>query len=151
MRIALLLALILSSGLSSMSALAAQDYYKWTDEEGVTHYSARRPHDQPAETISVTTGRRVERPANGEDTGGRGSNSGQNRNRQAGANGTAGSDQDQVLKDPDRCEAARSNLEVLRNNARVRMQTEDGEIQYLSEEEKAQKVQEFEQAAAESC
>lgn len=142
MRTAMLLIFILAAGLTSVTALAAKDYYKWTDEEGVTHYSARKPYDRESESISIKTGEPSAVPANSAR------NTEQARGTTSESNETA---EEQRLADPERCEAARSNLEVLRNNAKVRMKDENGEIHYLNEEEKAERMQEFQQAVDESC
>jgi cytosine/adenosine deaminase-related metal-dependent hydrolase len=141
MRMVLILSAVLFTGIPV--AQAAKDYYKWTDENGVTHYSARKPHDQTAEVISIRTGQRVVNPS---------STNAEQGTAAKPAPGVAGNGAStENLKDPERCENARTNLETLRNNARVRMQNEDGEIYYLSEEEKAEKTAQFEKAVAESC
>lgn len=140
MRTAMLLSVILLAGLTSVPATAAKDYYKWTDDEGVTHYSARRPHDKDAEVIRVSTGERVSVPASSSSAAS-GANSGSTQTSSTAEN----------MKDPERCEAARENLDVLRNNAKVRMRDENGDIHYLSEDEKAEKSREFQQAIDEAC
>lgn len=139
MRTVLILSAVLLVGMSA--AHAARDYYKWTDESGVTHYSARKPHNREAEVISVRTGQPV---ATTPASTPRNSTSQDPRTASTGETDTS-------LKDPERCETARNNLETLRNNAKVRMKDESGEIHYLSEEEKAEKIREFEEAARESC
>jgi hypothetical protein len=141
MRMVLILAAVLFTGIPL--AQAAQDYYKWTDENGVTHYSARKPHNQAAEVISIKTGQRVAVPAPSQRSTSTGPSTETARQSSGGSGGN--------LKDPERCKNAQDNLETMRSNARVRMREENGEIRYLSEEEKAQKIQEFEKAMAESC
>ncbi|MCW8196114.1 DUF4124 domain-containing protein [Proteobacteria bacterium 005FR1] len=140
MRMVLILSAILAAGMPL--ANAATNYYKWTDEKGVTHYSARKPHDREAEVIRVSSGQTVPAAAESKSQSAA-------KTVQAPRGGSTGPADN--LKDPERCETARNNLETLRANARVRMKGEDGEIRYLSEEEKAEKTQEFEQAVAESC
>lgn len=48
--VAILATLFISSNIAT-----ASEFYKWTDEKGVTHYSERKPVDQQAETISTKT------------------------------------------------------------------------------------------------
>lgn len=142
-RSTIFLTAILAAGLISVAAVAAEDYYKWTDDEGVTHYSARKPHNREAEAISIRTGERSTVPT--------GSSSGEKQPSQRPA-ATENTETDNTkLVDPERCKVARSNLDVLRNNAKVRMKDENGEIHYLNEEEKAEKAREFQQAIDESC
>jgi hypothetical protein len=140
MRMVLILSAILVAGMPL--ANAATNYYKWTDENGVTHYSARKPHDREAEVIRVRSGQPIP-TAPAASASDRAPSAPQARND---SNAVTAN-----LKDPERCETARDNLETLRTNARVRMKSEDGEIRYLSEEEKAEKTREFEKAVAESC
>lgn len=147
MRRAMLLTAMIAIGFSSVPAGAARDYYKWTDDEGVTHYSARPPHNRVAEVVSVTTGERTAVPASGSDSsqGSSASTPDTESDTQTAATDPA------KLKDPERCQNARDNLEVLSNNAKVRMRNESGDIHYLTEEEKAEKSREFQKAIDESC
>lgn len=145
MRRAMLLTAMLAIGFSSAPAGAAKDYYKWVDEDGVTHYSARPPYNRPSEIVSVTTGERSSVPAASATQNGSSSADGS-----ASETRTAATESEKI-KDPLRCENARSNLEVLQNNAKVRMKDEEGNIHYLTQEEKAEKIRESQQAVEESC
>ena len=132
----------LSLGFVTSPVMAAKSYYKWVDENGVTHYTARKPYDKDAEAISVSTGQ--PRDADGqpirledEATG-------------PGGQQSAASDPD-ANKDPERCKIAQSNLKVINENARIREKTDDGSFRFLSEEEKATRKKAAEQAISESC
>lgn len=45
--------LMLAVGLLLLQPLAAQQYYKWVDEEGVTHYSAEEPKGKDASKVEA--------------------------------------------------------------------------------------------------
>jgi hypothetical protein len=136
----LLLALI--TGLISSSAFAAKNYYRWVDENGVTHYTARKPYNVDSEAISVTSG--LPRDESGQQIQLEDEEPSAENESQA----TAASADN---KDPERCEVAKSNLKILNESARVREKDPDGNFRYLSEEEKNERKKIAEQAIAESC
>ncbi|MNZ33683.1 hypothetical protein D3C78_510360 [compost metagenome] len=49
------------------------------------------------------------------------------------------------------CAGLRTNLSQLKNNPRVRVQEEDGEMRRLPEEERQQRITQTEQAIRENC
>ena len=140
-----ILTTVIIAGLISVPAYAAKNYYKWTDANGVTHYSARKPTDANAEVISVSTG--LPRDDNGqpvqvEDEGQGTAAEGQTQTAQAAAVDN---------KDPERCEAAKNNLKIINENARIRERAEDGSTRYLTPEEIEERKQRAEKIIEESC
>ena len=142
------LALLLATSLLSLPALAAKTFYKWVDDEGVTHYSERKPMGTDAEAVSVSIGRSD--PVTNAQTNVQGA--------QGNADGqtAAGSNTEEVdpeaLKDPERCNIARKNLETMQNNNRIRMKDPaTGEYRFLSQQEKEQQMAESQKAIDESC
>lgn len=139
------LAICLGLGMLSSPTMAAKSYYKWVDENGVTHYSARKPHDKESEAISVTTGLSrddSDQPSPAENSA------------QADAASTSedpAAEDPEANKDPERCEIAKSNLKILNESARIREATEDGSFRYLSDDEKGQRKETAQQAITESC
>ena len=133
----------LLAGLISTSAYAAKNYYKWVDAEGVTHYSARKPLDVDSQIISVSTG--LPRDDNGQPVQIDDEPNAGNPQAQA----TAAVEED--LKDPERCEAAQSNLKIINENARIRERLEDGTLRYLSQEEINDRKARAQKAIDESC
>lgn len=133
----------LLTGLLAAVPAGAKTFYKWVDENGATHYSERKPHDQQAEAVSIRGGRTTstETPA---DT------AGEEAEEEAAPQAQAQA-QPASRKDPDRCQRARQNIQTLNNNARVRVQDDNGEYRYLSEEEKQQQMADSQQIASESC
>lgn len=141
MRSGMFLVTILSIALLSSPSLAA-NYFKWTDENGVTHYSARKPVGHEAEVVRISAaGRSAQQEESQQST------------QPAGAQtaGASRATESSAHKDEERCNWARTTLETLRNNHRVRVQEDNGELRYLTEEEKAEQHLEAEKAVEEAC
>jgi hypothetical protein len=124
--------------LASSPAFSAPDkVYKWTDEKGQVHYSERPPLGTQTEVIKPQTGH--SEPVN-YDTG---TDKAKEEKKVASAKAS--------LKDPERCEVARQNLEKLKTYVRIRIKDENGEYRYLTPEELTQKTNEATTAIKESC
>jgi len=139
------LAIALISIVGVPSSMAAKNYYKWTDDDGVTHYSAQKPHNKESEKISVSTGLPTATSTDG---------------NKIEAKTTASKPAPAIpekkreyvqTKDPERCTAATERLKTLTDYARVRVIDENGEARILSKEEKAEKTAEAEKAIEEDC
>jgi hypothetical protein len=112
--------------LSAGNALAAKDkVYTWTDEKGVVHYGERPPKDSQATLIKTRTGHSEPTPVAATPA--------QN------TTGTTAPTTNTNTKDidPERCNTARKNLELLNTVARIRVAGEDGNMRTLTEEDKA--------------
>jgi hypothetical protein len=109
--------------LCASNALAAKDkVYTWTDEKGVVHYGERPPKDSQAALIKTRTGHSEPIPTPATNT--------------APQNATPAAAIANSLKDPERCNVARKNLEVLNSVARIRAPGEDGNMRTLTEDDK---------------
>lgn len=118
----------------SQGAFAAK-VYTWTDENGVTHYGEHPPKGVNAKKINARTGHSEptptpETPEAAPETA-----------QPAAPN----------FKDPERCEAARKNLDTLTSNARIKIPDENGNMRYLTDDEREGKVTETEKIIEESC
>ncbi len=125
-------------------SIAAEDVYRWVDKKGLTHYGAQPPKNVNATKIKTRTGH--SEPVN----------YGANTKKEATpkvANAPTAPAEDATanFKDPERCAAARKNLETLRTHPRVRAKGEDGEIRVLTPDEHSQKIKAAEKAIEESC
>ncbi len=124
--------------------------YKWTDENGITHFGDRQPVGASSETVNVRSG----------------TSSGAATSRSS-PQKRLGELQEQQQNEADRkketavevarrkqreanCENARSNLKVIESNARIRIE-DDGEMRYLSPEEIAEQKEKLEEIAAKNC
>ena len=125
-------------GLLSLNA-TAKDFYKWTDENGVTHYGdvpAKNAKD--AHKIKTYTG--AGKPANYKAA--------PTKAEQAKESLTATKE---PQKNPSVCKNAKSNLKILEENARVKTKNESGEMVILGEDEKQAKIKEAQKLIKKHC
>ncbi|MGI1678791.1 MAG: DUF4124 domain-containing protein [Cellvibrionaceae bacterium] len=143
----LLISAITLSCIASTPAIAAKNYYKWTDANGVTHYSAQRPNGTEAETVVIKGGRTTTSSSQGNQPAPKPTG-----NTDATEPTTvAEKEKTQDLKDPTRCKAAKENVETIKNHARIRVKDDNGEYRYLDEQEKTKRLNNAQQAIKESC
>lgn len=116
--------------------VSAEDYYKWVDDQGVTHYGERPPKNTAASRGKTQTGHSAPTPYIS------------NQDKENTAEATS---ETANQKDPERCKAAKSNLDIINTSPRIKVKGEDGEFSYLSQEEIAKRKQEALQAIKESC
>lgn len=141
-----------SLSLAFATQVNAKEYYKWVDDDGVTHYTVVAPKDRPSELVRVmgggktAAGKSNAAPASkalpGDETG-----FGAPKPKPAAEKAEA----KMSVVDPARCEIARNNIQTLTNHPRIRITEADGSIRYLTDEEKAEKMAEAEAAVRESC
>ena len=126
----------------------AASVYKWTDEEGVTHFGDRQPSGRQSESVSVRTGKRSEdsRQSPQEQVEALENEEAE----KAGQQEESAADEARRKQREANCETARSNLDILQRNSRIRIE-EDGEQRYLSEEEIEEQSKKFEGIADENC
>jgi len=118
-------------------AALATKVYKWVDENGVPHFSEHPPKNVQATQINPRTGH--------SDPVFYGSSS---------SASSEASDPNLVTQqeyDQERCDVARKNMETLRNFGRVKFKGEDGEFQFLTEEEREIRIQRNQEAIDEAC
>jgi hypothetical protein len=125
--------------LASSQALAAPaKVYKWTDEKGLVHYSERPPFGKQTEIVKPETGH--SEPV---DYGTASSEKSKEESKVANAKSS--------LKDPERCDTARKNLDTLKSYTRIKVKDDNGEYRFLTPDEKQQNTNEAAKAIAESC
>ncbi|MGO1749421.1 MAG: DUF4124 domain-containing protein [Marinobacter sp.] len=124
--------------------------YKWTDENGITHFGDRQPVGASSETVHVRSGTlsgtENSRPSAQQRLGElQEKQQAETEKKQETAVDTARRKQREA-----NCENARSNLEVIKSNARIRIE-ENGEIRYLTPDEIDEQRMKLEEVAAENC
>jgi len=125
--------LVLGCCLTSPAVLAEDGYYKWIDERGNPKLSDRPP---PAgveyEYVSTDTGmkRRVSATSNNSSSPAPAMPAPEKMPT------TVAEQQTKIKKNPAYCDQAKANLDTLNSAARVRIRDPEGDIRYLSEEEK---------------
>lgn len=120
------------------SSAFATKVYTWKDEKGITHYGERPPLNTDVRQVKTRAGYTTE-----DATASASSSS---------APSLASAAQELSRQvDAERCAAARYNLQVLTQGSRIRVPDESGEIRFLGDDEKAQKIAEMEQIINDSC
>jgi hypothetical protein len=136
-------------------AVAAEDYYVWVDENGVTNYGEHNP--QGFEARHVTKGQRFGYPAREPQLGDavpqaeQGSEpQGPGVNEQlAEARQTARAAADTQREE--NCSLGKRNLAQLEAFARIRIADGDGGERYLSDDEKSQRIAQYSKIVQEYC
>jgi len=128
-----LMALLISNSASSA------DFYKWQDDDGVTHYSAQPPRNQrPAEKVRATN--TTGSPAAAKEPASRDKAETEMAAEQAAPS----------KKNSENCALAQKNLKTLQERARVRIK--EGEtFRYLSPEEKQDMEKSTREQIKEAC
>ncbi len=122
-----LLALVLGPALALLAAppLAAAEYYKWVDEDGVTHYSQQPPPEDErarveAEAVTLPA-RTPEAPP--------GANGASSSDPAGAGNGDGDGGADTVAEF---CQDMRAQEEMLASDRPVRMKNDDGTLEPLA-------------------
>jgi len=120
------------------SNASSKDFYKWQDDEGITHYSAHPPrNDRAAQKVratNITGAAAAPKPADDRDEEAE----------------TATEQAAPSKKDSKRCAIAQKNLKTLQERARVRIK-EDESFRYLSPEEKQNMEKSTREQIKEAC
>jgi|TARA_B110000116_G_scaffold271874_1_gene294069 hypothetical protein len=114
----------------------AEDYYKWIDDKGVTHYSEKAPKNTATVKGSTQTGHSAPITYNSAKT-------------EDGPKVSAG--KSQALKDSARCKTAKGNLESIRKSSRIKIKGDNGEFRYLSQDEIAKRRKEASKVVKNNC
>lgn len=143
MRTSASLAAFLGTLLLATSAQAAQ-FYKWTDEQGVTHYSADPPPKSVGNASEVKVKTRL--PADSEAAT---SNLEKQRADSKKADKAAPKKDDAAPaaatkpsqeRYAEKCKNLQSDLKTMEEHARISVTDDKGEVRSLTEEEKQQRV-----------
>lgn len=137
--------------LAAVPALVSADVYKWVDEQGQTHYSQTPPMEQQAEMIKAPPppARLPEEAQQEVDQLIEQQTSARKEQQKLADDQKKNADQQQILAE--NCETAKSNLQQYQDNPGRRSTTEDGTITRLKEEERQQKIKDFQADIKEYC
>ncbi|WP_336368324.1 DUF4124 domain-containing protein [Marinobacter sp. C2H3] len=149
MKTKLLLLALLAASVPTLSQAAS--VFKWTDENGVTHFGDRQPDDgRKAQKVDVRVGTGAGKPAATPSPQAKVEDMEKAQADQAStAREKAQEEARQKLRAAN-CETAKSNLSIIDSNARIRME-KDGEMRYLTPEEIANQKATFQKIADENC
>ena len=124
--------------------------YKWTDENGVTHFGDRQPTGAKAERVNVRSGTSSDASASRQSLQEQLHNLEKHQEDEAKQRREAAVEEARRKQREANCATARSNLEVIANHARIRIE-ENGALRYLTQEEIAEKRAELERMAEDNC
>ena len=131
--------LLMSLALSP--SVLADKVYTWTDAKGTVHFGERPPKNVKATLVKTRTGHSDPTPE-------------QAAAAQANTNTAttaAAANNQQSLKDPERCARARENLTMLNSVARIKTTNAEGVAVFLTEEDKIKQREIAQQIIDQAC
>ena len=124
--------------------------YKWTDENGITHFGDHQPTGKNAEKVSVRAGTAEASGQPRPSPQDRLSSLEEKKAEKQEKENKAAASEAQRKQRAKNCEAAKKNLDIIRTKSRIRID-EDGEQRYLTPEEIEQYKAKYEEAISEFC
>ena len=137
--------------LGSAAPAVADKYYKWVDDNGVTHYGTAPPEDGGSEAVrtygpSSDQGKEIKALQEQREAAARAREQAEERAREA---ERAAEEPEAVAKE--RCEEHRANLEILENKPVVRVENpQTGEMEVI-DQARRDEIIETTRAALENC
>lgn len=147
----LLLFSVLFAGLTQ----AGQNYYKWVDDRGVTHYGSQPPHQYVESAtkikISSTTpsGHKAAESKREDRSKMLADKTKKVKENTAPIETQATKEEEEIRKK--NCDTYKGNLAIMNQSSRIREKNEDGEMVMLSEEVKQEKMKAAKDFIAEFC
>ena len=137
--------LLLGLATAILSPVQAQQFYKWKDEKGATHYTQTPPPARNSQTLSIkaraTTAAPTTPPLVTTATKPEASKD---------ATSKAPAQAKQKLS-AEACQQIKSNLELLQSGRRLYQNDAGGERSYITEAQKAVQIQTYSQNLAQGC
>ena len=141
------LTLIIPTILLCLAFSSHAEIYKWTDENGNTHYSDIKPNQTSSETLNIKTSKSQKETKSPQQA----SQELTERNQtELEAKAQQLKEATQKREREAQCETIRSNLKTIQENSRIKI-TENNEIRYLSEEEIEARKAKYQQDLLEFC
>ena len=135
--------------LTSTSTYAA--VYKWTDKDGNTHYSQKKPTDAQVERMKIAPPPRKDASTYKKPSLGKKDGSDKQSSEQADNESSPTEKKKLAEKQDSDCKAAKSTLKTLLSRGRVRLQDKEGNISYMSDEQKQQRIKREQDFVNKSC
>jgi hypothetical protein len=145
--LAILAVLLIGMGGLAVPAFAAE-VYKWTDENGVIHFSDKKPVDRTAEVQSVPEDAPATEAAPS-DASEAGPSAAQQRREDI--ERKARESQEQEERTQQQCQAWQAEVNRLEPNRRVFYTNEEGETERMDDVERTDRVAELKTLIAENC
>jgi len=122
--------------------------YKWVDDQGNVHYSEQKPAQSPAEKIKID---KAPPPSSSSykkptlKTEEEGNNKGESTDNANSKNA------DIAKQKQEMCAEARKDLELMQNTGRLRVKDKDGNVTYMTDEDKAARIKRNQDRVKEYC
>lgn len=131
---------VLMTAITLSNTAIAKDgkVYTWKDSKGVVHYGEHPPKDVQAKLVKTRTGHSDPIPAP----------------KTTATNSSASNSVEEattVAKDPERCQKAKENLNLLNTGAMIRTKNAAGYTVYMSPEEKEKERQSMQEVINQEC
>jgi len=132
---------------SLTGALCAGEVYKWTDQDGLIHYSDKKPANATSKNIKIKSGKssgtRIS-PQNQAQT------LNETKSEQLALQAQKLQDDTYKRENDARCQTLRDNLVKFNENSRIKTK-ENGELRYLTPEEINNKRVQYEKILKDDC
>ncbi|MEZ5539931.1 MAG: DUF4124 domain-containing protein [Pseudomonadales bacterium] len=128
------------------SSAFAKDYYKWTDDNGITQYAEQPPVGVKAEKVTTHGGSSTVYDPNAEYA-----KSEEGKKEQAHKKELENQAQDLEKQEQEKCDKVEAQVKTMKERGRVRMVDKDGKERVLTPEEQAAKIMELEKYLKETC
>lgn len=127
--------------------------YKWVDEDGEVHYSQQKPQNTKTEKIKVTSRAPENTSTYSKPTLNKKPDEKQASDKSAKSSAeTTGKKPKKSAKErADSCKQAQTNLQALTSRGRVRQKDDKGNVTYMSEEQKQQRIKREQDRIKENC
>lgn len=141
--------LLASLSLMASSDALSKDFYRWTDENGTTHYSSLPPTDKASEkvhTSNIKGNPPAAKPEEAKETVPAVVKERENFDESVSAPETA----EVKAQRRENCKRAKFNLKTLKEKPRIRIKEGD-EYRYIDQKERKAKIKESEKAVKKFC
>ena len=131
----------LAFGLLAMLACGqatAKEYFKWTDDKGVTHFTTAPPKDRPSETVNTYAG-----SSTTYDPAAATAQSKEGQEEKSKLEKTKEDEAKAASQKEEKCKRVSDQIKVLKERDRVRMLDKEGNERVLSPEEQQAKTAEL--------
>jgi len=132
---------------SFTSALYAGQVYKWTDNDGVIHYSDTKPANITSKSLKITTGKSSGTRSSAQEQA---QTLNETQSKQLAAQAQNLQDETAKRENDARCQTLRDNLVKFRENSRIKTK-ENGELRYLTPEEIITKTVQYKKMLEDEC
>lgn len=148
--------MILSFALIFGAPVHASSFYKWVDENGVTHYTETPPEDPNVQSTRIRASGKMPSEADKaqerlEAQRGEFKKAAREREKYSDLSEKEAQEKKHQETIQKNCGQAKKNIETLNQNARVREQDKEGNLHYLTPEEHQERLNQARKFLEENC